>query len=400
MTMQDRHDRPTEAARSRLPVIAVFFLNGLTLSTYIVRIPSLKSSHHLTNGQLGFIGLCFALAALTAMQFVGALVARIGSAPVLRTSLWVMPLLLAVVGMSDGFVLLILAVSALGVVHGTTDAAMNAHAVTVERLAGRPVLNRCHAAWSISAVTASLITAALVRAGISTQVNLFAVAVIVVIGGLLIGPFLLPGAADRHLGTEDAGVGVGWRDGWTPLVVGLGLTGLVLMVCEGAAIGWGSVFLHDNRHASLALSALAVTAYTGGQTVGRLIGDRLETVYGTRALFRSGGLIGVLGLTLAVFSPSPGLAIAGFAVLGTGGSVLLPLTFSAVGHAAGSGPGTAVFVSRFATFTYAGILLGPALIGWTAQLVGLTGTMAALIPLLTAVALLSRLPVRSIKTQP
>jgi MFS family permease len=93
-----------------------------------------------------------------------------------------------------------------------------------------------------------------------------------------------------------------------------------------------------------------------------------------------------------VLSPRPGAAIVGFAVLGVGASVLLPLTFSAVGHAGGSGPGAATFVSRFTTFTYAGILLGPALIGWIAQVVGLTLTLAALIPMLATVALLSRLP--------
>jgi hypothetical protein len=36
----------------------------------------------------------------------------------------------------------------------------------------------------------------------------------------------------------------------------------------------------------------------------------------------------------------------------------MPLTFSAAGHAGGEGDGAAVFVSRFTTFTYSGILLG------------------------------------------
>ena len=404
MTVQDHYERSTPptpptpptaaiaATRGRWPATAVFFLNGLTLSTYIVRLPSLKLDHHLTNGRLGITGLCFALAALAAMQFVGPLVARLGSAPVLRTSLGVMPVLLAVVGLSDGFVQLALAVTVLGAVHGTTDAAMNAHAVTVERLARRPILNGCHAAWSVSAVVASLTAAALVHAGVSTRAHFLGVAAALLVGGLLLGPLLLPASADRRIGSGRTSTRAGWRSGWTRTVVGLGLTGLVLMVCEGAALGWGAIFLHDSRDASLALSATAVTAYTAGQTSGRIVGDRLKLRYGTRKLFRTGGLIGVVGLAVAVLSPWPGAAIAGFAVLGIGASVLLPLTFSAVGQAGGSGPGAAVFVSRFATFTYAGILVGPVLIGWSAQLVGLTWTMTALIPVLAAVAVLSRLP--------
>jgi sugar phosphate permease len=94
----------------------VFFLNGLTLSTYLVRLPSLKSEHQLTDGQLGVVGLGLALAALLAMQCVGPLVSRTGSALLLRTSLLVMPVLLAVVGMVPGFWSLVLAVTVLGAV--------------------------------------------------------------------------------------------------------------------------------------------------------------------------------------------------------------------------------------------------------------------------------------------
>ncbi|MGC5004716.1 hypothetical protein [Streptomyces sp. DT203] len=60
-----------------LPGTAVFFLNGLTLSTYIVRLGSLKGKHHLSDAQLGLIGMAFAVAALACMQEVGPLTARV-----------------------------------------------------------------------------------------------------------------------------------------------------------------------------------------------------------------------------------------------------------------------------------------------------------------------------------
>jgi MFS family permease len=86
----------------------------LALSTYIVRLPVLKAQHHLTDGQLGVVGVLFALAALACMQFVGPLVARVGSRPVLRASLLVMPLLLAVLGLVGGPVEFALVATALG----------------------------------------------------------------------------------------------------------------------------------------------------------------------------------------------------------------------------------------------------------------------------------------------
>lgn len=113
--------------------------------------------------------------------------------------------------------------------------------------------------------------------------------------------------------------------------------------------------------------------------------------YGAGRVFRTGGLVGACGLAAAVLAPQPPVAVAGFAVMGLGTSVLLPLTFSSIGRTGATGPAAAALVSRFTTFTYGGILLGPAVIGWTAELVGLAGTLSALVPVLAGVALLSRM---------
>lgn len=171
----------------------------------------------------------------------------------------------------------------------------------------------------------------------------------------------------------------------------LGFAGTALMICEGAALGWGPIFLHDGRGVSLGLAATAVTAYAAGQTAVRLVGDRLANRYGAPRVFRAGGLVAAAGLGLAVLVADPVAAVAGFAVMGAGMSVLLPLAFSAVGRV--EGMSTATAVSRFTTFTYTGVLLGPAAVGWAAELTGLTRTLAALLPVLLAVALLTRLPV-------
>ncbi|MFF4827386.1 MFS transporter [Streptomyces sp. NPDC001312] len=273
--------RPGNAGR--WPATAVFFFNGLTLSTYVVRLGSLKSKHHLGDGQLGLIGMVFAVAALACMQGVGPLTARVGTRPVLRISLVVMPVLLALVGLVGGVVELVVVVTALGAVHGTTDTAMNTHAVTIERRLERPILNGCHAAWSISAVVASLATAVLERAGVSFATHLAAAAAVLLAGGLLLGRLLAEtGTRDRAPTSSPAQRRRGRRrrGGWSRQAVALGLTGTALMVCEGAALGWSAIFLHDSRGASLGLAVTAVTAYTGAQAVGRVIGDRLTLRYG------------------------------------------------------------------------------------------------------------------------
>jgi MFS family permease len=384
----------------RWAITGVFFLNGLTLGSYLVRIPSLKSDLHLTTVQLGLISTIFGAAALVAMQFVGALVSRFGSRIVIRVALVLLPLLLIGIGLASGVAGLVAASAAFGVVHGTVDVSMNAHAVAVERRLGRPVMNGCHAAWSISAAAASLVGTGVIAIGGSLLAHFVCVATAVLILGLFVGRGLLPATADQHTDTPGGGQAKAtrpnWRSGWSRAVILFGLAGTALMVCEGATLTWGGVFLHDGRGASLTVASFAITGFTACQTVGRIVGDRVTAYLGAQRLFRAGGLVAAAGLVVAVLSPYPAAAVAGFAIVGIGGSFLIPLSFSAAGHAGGTGPGAATFVARFSTFTYAGILVGPAAIGWVAELIGLAWTLALLVPMLATVALLTRLPTRAL----
>lgn len=383
--------------RARWAITFVFFVNGLLIATYLVRIPSLKASLGLSEPALGVVLTCYGVAALGAMQSVGGLVARFGSRNVIRVTLAALPFALVGIGAAGSAVWLGVAVAIAGGVHGTLDVAMNAHAVVVEKLRERPILNGCHAAWSISAILASLLGAAVIRAGVSTGAHTLWVAAVLFVVGLPVTIWLLPASADRQRRTA-AGpekVRVGWRTGWTRPVALFGLIGLALMLCEAAVVSWSGVFLHEKRGATLAVAAFGYGAFTLFQTLGRLTGDTLTERFGRTAMFRVYASVAVLGFVIVLLGDSQVLGLVGFAVLGYGTSVLVPLIFSAAGQAGGEGAGAATFVSRVTTFTYAGILMGPAAVGWFAQAVGLTWTFAGLIPVM-AVAVLFAGVMRSV----
>lgn len=371
--------------RARWAVTAVFFVNGCLVSTYLARIPSLKAAHHLTESQLGIVLTLFGAAALVSMQFVGGLVAKIGSRRLIRLALGLLPLLLVAVGQARTTGQLGVAVALMGVVHGAVDVAMNAHAVAVERLRGRPILSGCHAAWSVSAVFASVLSAVAIKAGIGLSIQLSASGLVLLVAGQLVTRGLLPAAGDQ----AQSRTRTGWTAGWTRPVLVLGAMGFVVMIGEAAVISWSGVLLHESRGADLATAGLAFTAFTAFQTFGRLLGDRLSERYGAAVLFRVCALVAVSGLAVVVAVPLWPVSIAGFALVGLGGSVLLPLIFSAAGRTGGVGAATAV--SRLTTFTYAGVLIGPAIVGWIASGVGLVWTFTGLLPLLIGVAVNSRL---------
>ncbi len=385
--------RDSVVARARWAIVAVFFINGLLVSTYLVRIPSLKASLGLTDSQLGLILTFWGVAAILTMQTVGGLVARFGSANVIRVTLLVLPFALAGIGLANSAVLLSVAVAVAGALVGTIDVAMNAHAVVVERLRKRHILNSCHAAWSISAIIASLLGAAVIRAGVSVLTHIVWVGGILLLVVLPVTAWLLPASVDSRTGPTDGtkpATKTSWRYGWTGPVLVFGSIGLLLFVCEAAVISWSGVFLHESRGATLAVAALGFGAYTLFQTLGRLAGDPLTERLGRARLFRLHAIIAVIGFVIVIVGPSESVSLAGFAVVGYGSSVLIPSIFSAVGRAGGDGPGAATFVSRATTFTYTGVLLGPALVGWVAQGIGLNWTFACLIPLMAITVLSAR----------
>jgi MFS family permease len=192
-----------------------------------------------------------------------------------------------------------------------------------------------------------------------------------------------------------------WRAGWTGPVLLFGAMGATVLTVEAAVANWSGVFLHDNLSASLGVAALGYVAFTGCQTAGRLVGDRLLARASAARMVRVGTIAAAAGLAVVVLSPSAGVAIAGFALLGLGLATPLPVLFGVVGHlgadragAGAGGGGAAASLARFSTMTYAGILLAPAVIGWFTELVGLTWTLAGLIPLLSGVAYAAGVAIR------
>lgn len=373
--------KPPRAAR--WAITGVFAVNGLLVASYLVRIPSLQSAHGLTDAALAAILTCWGVAAIAAMQLVGGLVARFGSATLIRVSLVALPIALCGIGWADRPWTLAVAVAASGALVGTLDTAMNAHAVLVEHRLGRPIMSSCHAAVSGSAILAAALGAAALHLGISMDTHMLILGVILLPAGLALSARLLPHI--EHDMPERTARRRDGRTGWTRPVLILGVLGMTLMLCEAAVISFGGVFLHSEREATLAQAALGYGAFTLFQTAGRVAGDRLTQRLGRTRLFRLHAIIGLLGVIIVVTGQTSTVSLLGFAVVGYGTSVLVPLVFSAAGRAGGAD--SAHFIAHTTTFIYAGILIGPALVGWSGQLIGLTATFACFIPLLAAVAL-------------
>ncbi|MFL6138062.1 MAG: MFS transporter [Frankiaceae bacterium] len=348
-----------EARRDRAAVAAIFLVHGGAAGSLAARVPWVQDRLQLSPGALGLALLMPAVGSVAALPLSGRLVARHGSKRVTRVALVA---LCAVVGALTAVPRLPWVMTALllfGVAGAVTDVAMNANAVAVEGRLGRPVMSGLHAMWSLGSLLGGAVGALAAHAGLGAPVHLAVAAGALCAAALLVGPALLdvPGS-----GTAQAvRFALPSRD-----VVLLGLLCAAAMFAEGAANEWSAVFAHRVDGVDPGTAAIAFTAFALAMVAGRLMGDRVVARHGSVRALRVAGGVAAAGCALVAAVHALPVTVAGFALLGLGLAVAVPLSFGAAGHGAGERSGHAI--AAVATVGYGGWLAAPAVIGGVAQL--------------------------------
>jgi MFS family permease len=268
---------------------------------------------------------------------------------------------------------------------------MNANAVELEREHARPVMNGVHAAWSIGAICGALGGSAAAFLGWTPLRQAAVLAVPGVAVAYLFGARLLRTAIARRPPRGMSRRRARATGSWNRRVVLLGLIGAGCEFSESGLGTWSGVYLNERSGASLAVAPLALLTLTVAVALGRTVGDRLQARHGRVRLIRGGAAVAALGLTLVLIGRPIPLALVGFAVLGAGLSIGVPILLSAAGHAATHSTGddglAASRVANYSTLSFAGILSGPPVIGWIAQRIGFAGAFASLFAVLGGLAL-------------
>ena len=144
----------------------------------------------------------------------------------------------------------------------------------------------------------------------------------------------------------------------------------------------------EDRGVDAARATLGYAAFSVTMTAGRLAGDLIVARLGRRRVLVLGGLCAAAGLALTVLVPAWEAALAGYALVGAGCANIVPVLFTAAGRQTAMPPSVAV--PAVTTFGYAGVLAGPALIGFVAQGTSLSTAFLAVAVLLVGVAAAGR----------
>lgn len=371
---------PLAAPTAALAVTLTFVVNGMILGGYGGALPSLRDKLGVDANQIALALFLAGAAAITSMQIGGRLADALGTRQVTLAGLPVLIAGAVTLGLAPTYPVAVAGAILIGLGNGALDVAMNAIGVQVESARGRPIMSFFHAMWSvgnfIGAGTVLLMATALGLSGgaIVTPLLLTLAGLASVVFAVLVRITPPTAVVEHRVGGVRTRIP---RAAWL-----LGIMAVGFGLSEGTAVDWSSIHVTDVARVDSTTGSLGLVAVSGFMVLIRLVGDRLVTRFGRRAVVRFGGAtaaVGYAGVTLVDALP---LLLVGWALVGFGVGMIGPQVYAVAGHL-GGGRVLAVVV----TFGYAAFLLGPALIGFGVEQLGIHRTMA--VPALLCVAIVA-----------
>lgn len=359
----------------RVATRVVFFIAGFAMSAWAPLVPFAKARLAINDASLGLLLLCLGIGSLLAMPLAAPWAHRLGCKRPIVAAVCVLGVTLPMLAWLESALALLL----FGAGLGTLDITMNIQAVAVEKASGRAMMSGFHGFFSIGGIAGAGLISALLACGLTPLASVLVVVAALVILLTMAAGHLVTGAGDNP--SAPLFVRPHGR------VLAIGLLCFVLFLTEGAMLDWSALFLTHERGMDIASGGLGYALFCISMTLGRLCGDRLINRIGRFRMLMGGSLCAAMGLLLAIAIDVPAVTLLSFLLLGFGAANLVPLLFSAASDQRAMSPHLAL--AAVSGVGYAGLLTGPALIGFIAQLTSLYvafGCVAVLLLLVSASA--------------
>ncbi len=358
----------------RLAIGCVFLILSIQYGGWVARIAEAQLALSLNKTQLGFSLLGMSVGAIVMTIISGALLSRFspGWATVISTLFFCIAITLPSFAWNQ--LSLTLALFALGIGNGAMNVSMNAAAAVAENTYHIRVIPFAHAMYSMGLVLGALLAAALTALGISLVAHLVLLAISMGLLTFLIKPSIT-GLPSQYI--------PGRR------VFAMPSRGLVLLSAmsgcyvlgEGAMADWSSVYLKTEMGVRPSLAGFGFAGFAACMALGRFNSNRLRQWLGVKRLMLVGSGIAIAGLITVALSGVLWLTLIGFALVGLGLSVIVPIiyAYSAVQQGVPAGVG----IAAVSTAGIIAQLLGRPVIGALGDQFGLEAGL-----LLISVALL------------
>ncbi|WEK06637.1 MAG: MFS transporter [Candidatus Devosia phytovorans] len=365
------------------PVTAIrliFFLDGLIIAKWLPHLPDIQADLDLDVGQLGLALAALPLGIMSSLPLVGTLViAHFSERTAIRISFFWLALTSILPGLAWDLPSFAVALFFYGSGIAGVEVAMNATADAVESRVGRRIMSSCHGLWSVGNLTGAALGSLALALQLDASITLTATAplllVLAYVSTANLGQSPISSAPGPALALPDV-----------PLLV-LCLLPFCACVLEGAMADWAAVYLRSEHGAKAALTGAGFGVFAAIMAATRLAGDRLVDRLGPVFIARCCGISGVLGLLMLWLAPGVWAALLGFALMGLAASLIFPISVTAAAHQPGRS--AAMNIASLSLICFSGYVIGPPVVGFIADQVGLRDALACLVPFALGVVLLA-----------
>lgn len=365
----DENHKPSLKA-TRLGLCLFFFSYGLCFSSWASRIPHIKNTLHLSDGELGSILLMLPAGQLFAMPFSGRLVAKYGSHKTIMVGIALYALALINIGFAVSPFHLFFSLFLFGVFGNMANISANTQAIGVEKMIGKPIMISFHGLWSVAGFTGAMIGILMLSNQVSLISHFCFIAAFVTCLIFIGRPFLVKGKSELKQSKKSFFAKPDSE------LIKLGAIGFCSMASEGAMFDWSGVYFQKVVNAPPGLIVLGYAAFMSTMAGGRFIGDSLIKKIGRKKLLQLSGFFIATGLAISIALPTLVFATIGFLIVGFGVSSVVPSVYSSAGKAQNISPSMAL--AAVSSISFLGFLLGPPLIGYISQISSLRYSFAAI----------------------
>jgi predicted MFS family arabinose efflux permease len=363
-------------SRAKLATRLAFVAAGFGVACWAPLVPFAKTRCHLGDDTMGLVLLFLGAGSIVAMPLAANLSARFSSKPVVLSGGVGLALILPRLSIVSPIALGV-ALFAFGASLGSLDVAMNLHAVDVERVSEKLLMSGFHALFSVGGFLGSGIVTALLSRGLALSSSTILSSIIVV--------SLIVVALPRMLSNRERTKQPLFARG---VVLVIAIFAAISFLVEGALLDWSALLLVGEHLVSAAHGGLGYMLFSIAMTFSRFVGDGIVARFGNRFVLTLGGVIALLGLCGLLLAPVAWIGLVSFVIVGLGAANIVPILFRLAGTQHTMPKGLAV--AALTTAGYAGMLTGPAVIGFLSKGIGLHSAFWFLAALLGCVPIFGK----------
>lgn len=347
----------------RIALSGFFFFTGICFASWASRIPDIKMQLGLNDAELGALLLFLPIGTFLGIPISGSITSIYGSNRILKIAAVVYPLSLVLIGTISNTWQLACYLFLFGMAGNLYNVSVNTQAAVLSKLYDKSIISTFHGFWSLAGFVGGLVGGLFVAKQILPLHQFIVVAFISICYLFIAHSYLMPSEKNKQPLLKM------WNKP-SPLILQFGFIALGNMICEGMMFDWSGIFFQKVVVVSNEFRTLGYISFMACMTIGRMFSDILINYWGARKQLMFSGLLVTIGLVFAVALPGIILSTIGFMLVGFGVSSVIPTIYGTVGRAAEPGQ-TSIALASVSSIGFFGFLIGPPIIGFLSQAIGL-----------------------------